>query len=210
MTTIAAGATYTARSTWFEYTGGPAVDVAGLTITITRLSDLAVIVATTSTGIVHLSTGLYAYQWTPASDASGDFVLVWTISGGEQASEILTVGLATTVTVEDIVDYIGADAAAKWTTDGGVTYPAISDALAAETVAQLGKVTYRVPTDDVPVPDNSDLLEALKRRVQRNLAMRPLPLSMQGATTDFGPVRIGGIDPEIRRLEAERRKRVVG
>lgn len=116
-----------------------------------------------------------------------------------------------TITVADVVAYIGADAAARWADvdSDPVTYSQIDNALAAETVAQLGKVAYRPVTDDVPDPDNSDLDEALKRRVQRNLAMRPLPLSIQGVGAEFGPTRIGGVDPEIRRLEAQQRRRSV-
>lgn len=115
-----------------------------------------------------------------------------------------------TVTVDAVVAYIGAENLQRFTTDDGATYPQVADALAAETVVQLGKVTYRPATDDVPDPDNSDLEEALKRRVQRNLAMRPLALALQGTGSEFGPTRVGGSDPEIRRLEAQRRRTVVG
>jgi hypothetical protein len=121
------------------------------------------------------------------------------------------------VTVDDIVDYIGVDAAVRWAEvddEDVTTYPQIADALATETVVQLGKVCYRPDIendDDTTTPaDNSDLEEALKRRVQRNLAMRALPLAVQTNTETGTVTRPASSDPEIRRLEAERRKLVAG
>jgi hypothetical protein len=57
----------------------------------------------------------------------------------------------------------------------------------------------------------SDLVEALCRRVARNLAMRALPLAVQMSNTDMGAVatRLGSSDPEVRRLEAPYRRLVV-
>lgn len=88
------------------------------------------------------------------------------------------------------------------------SYPQIQDALDAETASQAMKVTYPVDENGDPVPA-PDLDEALKRRVARNLAMRALPLSVE-IQNDFGPVRPSTSDPEIRRLEAAYRRRVVG
>lgn len=117
-----------------------------------------------------------------------------------------------TVAVEDVVDYIGVEAAVRWAVvdvNDVTTYPQIEDALAAEVAAQAKKVTY--PTDENAAPIAApDLDEALKRRVQRNLAMRALPLSMTLGDGEGMAVRIGGTDPEIRRLEGPYRRRVVG
>ncbi|MDF1705063.1 MAG: hypothetical protein P1U38_09840 [Aeromicrobium sp.] len=84
----------------------------------------------------------------------------------------------------------------------GVNYSAaeIRSALQAETAAQAA--VCRVSTY------TADLAEALKRRVHRNLAMRALPLGLQ--SDDMGAVRVGGTDPEVRRLEGPYRKRVLG
>lgn len=113
-----------------------------------------------------------------------------------------------TVTVADVVAYIGGpNAAATWAdpdTDP-VTYTRIADALAAESAAQLMRVTYPVESG---VTDYPDLDEALKRRVQRNLSMRSLPQAIDTTTGDA--IRIGGTDPEIRRLEAPYRVRTMG
>jgi hypothetical protein len=188
--------------------------VTGLTITITRVSGGVVAVGPTSTGIVRVALGLYAYVWAVPDDAAlGDYAVGWLTGDGRPASDVVTVVasvLATSVTVQDVAGYMGATAARYAVVDDdATTYPQIADALAAEIVDQAGKVTYRQPTDTVPVPDNSDLTEALKRRVVRNLAMRALPTAMTQGDAQVGPVRIGGFDPEIRRLEAKRRKRPI-
>jgi len=55
-----------------------------------------------------------------------------------------------------------------------------------------------------------DMLEALSRRVQVNLAKRGLPLGVIEQTDDRGRAFMPTFDPEIRRLEAPYRKLVVG
>jgi len=56
----------------------------------------------------------------------------------------------------------------------------------------------------------ADLREALLRRVQRNLAMRKLPLATPQGDAEGGAMFIPRSDPEIRRLEAPYRKLTVG
>lgn len=56
---------------------------------------------------------------------------------------------------------------------------------------------------------NPALMEALCRRVHRNLAMRGVPLGVQ-MTGDGGSFRPGANDPEIRRLERPYLKMVLG
>ena len=75
----------------------------------------------------------------------------------------------------------------------------VAGALAAETAAQAAVVKVGTYPQDIT--------EALLRRVARNLAMRNLPLGVQ--QDEAGGIRIGMNDPEIRRLEAPHRKRVV-
>lgn len=90
----------------------------------------------------------------------------------------------------------------------------ITDALAAETAAQLRAV--KLPADPAdPAPPNAypaDVAEALCRRVAHNLALRGLPLGVQASITDMAvaTTRVGGNDAEVRRLEAPWRRRVVG
>lgn len=96
--------------------------------------------------------------------------------------------------VEACKAYIGT-ASTSWTD------AQFAEALVAERTSQRRKC--RVPISSAATwPD--DLAEALFRRVHRNLAMRNLPLAIQ--SDGDGGIRIGGNDPEIRRLEAPYRK----
>lgn len=214
MTSVLRGLTTTLPPvTWVQYAGGPAVDVAGLTITIKRLSDNTVIVGPTSTGVVHVATGLYTYAWATAVDLLlGDYAAIWATGDGHQATDVITVTAGgVSVTLQDVLEYLEDEVAAQYAVasddsdDPTLTYPAIEHALAAEKRAQAGRVQYPADVDGL-----ADLCEALMRRVQRNLAMRKLPLAMV-ANPDSGTVsRPGGRDPEIRRIENAYPKTAVG
>jgi hypothetical protein len=98
MTTFYQGKTATLESSWTQYGGGPPADVYNQTITIEAAGTGSVVLGPTSTGILHLATGLYSYQWAiPAAQAIGDYAVIWNASsaasGGTplQASEIVTV-----------------------------------------------------------------------------------------------------------------------
>ncbi|GIF71905.1 hypothetical protein [Asanoa siamensis] len=100
-----------------------------------------------------------------------------------------------TPTATDCAAYLGET---SWTEEE------IQGALDAELAAQA-KVC-RVPVD---MP--ADLAEAVKRRVARNLALRPLPLAvLQGDAQGGSDTVLPGRDPEVRRLEAPHRKLVIG
>lgn len=102
-------------------------------------------------------------------------------------------------TVDDVTDYLES---------AGLPVPAahvLGAAIAAEIAAQ-NKV--------VVVPEGghtADLIEALCRRVAHNLAVRPLALGVQVQLSDTNVAsnQVGGLDAEVRRLEAPYRKRVV-
>lgn len=97
--TISRGTTSTLSAQWREYPGGPHAEVTGVTITITRLSDSAVVLATTSTGVTTPATGFNTYAWAVAADAAlGDYLVSWSGLDGDSetvtASEIVTVSSA--------------------------------------------------------------------------------------------------------------------
>lgn len=104
------GDTYTALVEFFQYQGGPAQDVTNLAIQVTLAADGSVIVGPTSSGILHIATGVYSYPWAISTSATlGDYVIVWT-SDESTASEVVTVTSApatgawcTTADVPDIV-----------------------------------------------------------------------------------------------------------
>lgn len=95
----------------------------------------------------------------------------------------------------DVKAYLGANSFAD---------TEITDALAAESAAQ--RRFCRVPAD---YP--ADLAQALKRRVARNLALRGLPLAVLRGDADGGDATVlPGQDPEVKRLEKNWRKVVLG
>ncbi|KAB1925146.1 hypothetical protein F8280_12105 [Micromonospora noduli] len=97
--------------------------------------------------------------------------------------------------VTAVVEYIG---------ETSHTEEEIQDALDAESAAQRAVCRVRAVYPD-------DLRQALLRRVQRNLALRQLPLAvLQGDAGAGDSTVLPGRDPEIRRLEAPHRKLVVG
>lgn len=98
-------------------------------------------------------------------------------------------------TVAEVMTYLG-DAAAQW---GNAD---VQGALDAEQAAQAR--VCRIASY------SNDLREALLRRVQRNLAMRALPLAVLQGDPEAGSTVLPGRDPEVRRLEAPYRKVVMG
>lgn len=96
---------------------------------------------------------------------------------------------------------------AAYVAAGGTSWGAadVTSALVAEQASQAR--ACRVVD---PMPD--DLVEALCRRVARNLSMRSLPLGFQTSMTDgaVATTRVGGLDAEIRRFEAPYRRSPVG
>ena len=100
--------------------------------------------------------------------------------------------------IDDLKVYLGMAAMPDTYTDAQ-----LNDALAAETASQSHFLKA-----GIVVTVHPDLVQALFRRVARNLAMRALPLAISDG--EAGATRIGGRDPEIRRLEGPYRRRVVG
>lgn len=102
-------------------------------------------------------------------------------------------------TLAEIKTYLGT--AHSW--DDG----AIQEAYEAELEAQAD--VCRLPADGA-YP--KVLRDALGRRVAHNLAVRDLPLGVQATVSDMAVATrsVGGLDPEVRRLEGPRRKVVFG
>ena len=66
----------------------------------------------------------------------------------------------------------------------------------------------RIPED--PAALTPDLVQAIYRRVAREVAAKGVPLGMLGGDSEFGTARLGRFDAEIERLEGPNRKVVVG
>lgn len=113
----AQGTTSTLVAQFLNFNGGTPVDVAGLTIMITKLSDSSVILAPTSVGIVHVSTGVYNYPWAiTVLDPVGDYVVTWQ---GTVASVPVATSEVITVTPILVNGYPSSDAPCTYTDTGG-------------------------------------------------------------------------------------------
>lgn len=112
--------------------------------------------------------------------------------------------MPTAPTLEAVKDYLSSIEMNSWSDE------AVTEALTAEIANQLRVCKF--PADpDLPVPPlayPADLSDALKRRVARNLSLRPLPLGVQ--VNESVVARLGGLDAEVRRLEAPHRRLVFG
>lgn len=76
---------------FFQYAGGPAIDVTNLRYTIVRLSDSFAVLGPTAVSIVHVATGVYSFTWAvPVNQAVGQYAVVWTATEA-QASEVFAV-----------------------------------------------------------------------------------------------------------------------
>lgn len=154
---------------------------------------------TTATPTVEtVATGVYRVLYEVGS--AGRYV-ARVVATGYGAADFAAYATATTSgvgmpTTADVATYIGAGAA-SWTT------PELQDALDAEAASQRHACRVRAVYP-------ADLREALLRRVQRNLALRQLPLAVHQGDAEAGPMLLPGRDPEVRRLEAPHRKLVVG
>lgn len=72
-----------------QFTGGPAVDLTGLTITITPAAGGPAVIGPTSIGINHPATGRYTYTWAvAAAQAVGAYLAVW--QGTDPDSDLVT------------------------------------------------------------------------------------------------------------------------
>jgi hypothetical protein len=121
------------------------------------------------------------------------FVATGAVSDAVEDTFDVAPAAAAMVTLTQLRTYLG-DGAAQWDDDE------LTTTLAAEQSSQA-----RACRID---PYSLDLLEALKRRVARNLAMRKVPLGVSVSEVDA--TRIGGRDPEVRRLEGNYRRVSVG
>lgn len=92
MTTYRQGDTATFVAEFYEFAGGPAVDVTNLTITLIPLAGGAATFGPTSVGITHPATGVYAYSYVvPDALAPGQYLVRWAGDDDAVATEVITV-----------------------------------------------------------------------------------------------------------------------
>lgn len=95
MTNYVRGQTHNFYAQFYEFEGGPGVNVPNLELEVIRTSDAVSVIGPTSTGIVNLALGSYTYAWAiPDSAETTDYLFVWsgTVSG-EAVSATETIGV---------------------------------------------------------------------------------------------------------------------
>ncbi|MEU4675743.1 hypothetical protein [Micromonospora sp. NPDC023737] len=173
-------------------------DVDGLHVDTAPTVTVTLPAGSTATPTVErVSAGVYRVLY--EAGTSGRYI-ARAVAGAYGAADFAAYALATTAgtampDVPAVVAYLGGTS---------FTDEEIQDALDAEAAAQRAVCRVRAVYPD-------DLRQALLRRVQRNLAMRQLPLAvLQGDAEGGDSTVLPGRDPEVRRLEAPHRKLVVG
>lgn len=171
---------------------GQAASPATAVLTITKPDGTTVTPTITEDPV---TVGLFEVDYLPTVVGPHAAVFVTTGPQGAQATSFLVVdGAKYPVSLAEVKTYLGTVAA---------TDAAITDALSAEYAAQAARCRTGLYTND--------LRQALMRRVQCNLARRPLPLGLTQGDNDAGTTSyVPGQDPEVRRLEAPYRRRKVG
>lgn len=116
MTDYAQGVSAALVADFVEFVGGPALDVDtnSLMITITNIATGHMEVGPTSTGIVHVSTGVYSYVWAiPQAQAIGDYLVHWaaTIASvpvtADETITVVDVAVTTWATASDVLARTG-------------------------------------------------------------------------------------------------------
>lgn len=171
--------------------GCPVASVPTVTVTLPAGSTATPTVETVSTGDYRAeyevgSAGRYVARVVATGYGAADFAAY---------ANATTAGTGMPV-VADVADYL-REGAASWDTAD------LQDALDAEAAAQRAVCRVKAVYPD-------DLRQALLRRVQRNLAMRQLPLAVLQGDAEMGGTILPGRDQEVRRFEAPYRKLTVG
>lgn len=143
------------------------------------------------------STGVYTYDFTPASAGRhvARFVATGANAGADEDVFDANPASAAVVTVADAREYLG---------QVSVDDTQLAAVIVAEQQAQARRCRIE--------PYSADLREALLRRVAFNLSARNVPLASYTSFAEGGTAttRVPTQDPEVRRLEAPYVKVVLG
>lgn len=197
MTDVIAGQTIALLSQWYDHEGGPLNDLdATPTIGITRVSNGAVIVAPTTTGVTHPGVGSYGYGWTPDTAlAPGLYLALWTGTkdgSAVAASEQLTVAAPAAgrvyATAAEYVAFTGVSPA-----------PAGTDRRLVQASRMLERQVLRYCWYDVDsasgMPTNSLVLAALRDAVCAQTSWWGTVGDPSGAdAVGWGSVSIGSVN----------------
>lgn len=188
--TVAKGGAWVLRVLVTDEHGDPSGDVPSVVVTAPAGAAPAVdMESTTCSGVFALTvfpaeTGRHTATATHAEHGAVSWV----------AEVVDVVANADMPSVATCNAYIG---------DHSYTDDEVQDALDTERAAQFKLCR-------VPAAYPADLRGALHRRVQRNLAMRPLALAVRETQEGESAIIVPSNDPEVRRLERPWRRRAFG
>lgn len=128
MITAGQGQAITLESDFYAYAGGPAIDLAGLTLTIVDPNDVNEVTADLASGVINPSTGIYDYTWTiPLTAPTGVHTATW--AGTYDAAPVTAVEtiLVTAIngntwcTVTDVLNLTSANITTTQLSQAGAT-----------------------------------------------------------------------------------------
>lgn len=128
MITAGQGQTITIEADFYQYAGGPAINLNGITLTIVDPNNVTEVNATASTGITNPSTGIYDYTWPiPLTAPTGVHTATW--SGTYNSNPVTAVEtiLVTTengdtwCSITDVATYTGVTVDASTLAQAGAT-----------------------------------------------------------------------------------------
>lgn len=126
--TAGQGQTITVESDWYQYAGGPAININGITLTVVDPNNVNEVTATAASGITNPSTGIYDYTWTvPLTAPTGIHTATWTGTYNSQSISAAETILVTTVsgdtwcTVADVLTYTGITVSTDTLAQAGAT-----------------------------------------------------------------------------------------
>jgi len=86
----------------------------------------------------------------------------------------------------------------------------LDDPALAQVIGSEVELQYALLTFDPDGPARDDIVQALYRRVARQVAAKGVPLGVLGTDAEYGGVYLGRWDAEIARLEGPSRTLVFG
>lgn len=139
MTTIVSGTTENLIVEWFEFAGGPASNVVGVTVTITPIAGGLAIIGPTSVGVTNPAIGVDVYPWAvPLGQAAGDYLVTW--DGTDPESDLVTASEIVTVVSGLMTSPVGP--CGEWTPTWTCALPLGATAVTGAAVQVATEVLY--------------------------------------------------------------------
>jgi len=188
--------------TWFEYQGGPGVDVDDLTVTVRPIAGGSPVLGPTGDDIDHITTGAYSYDWTVPDDLDvGEYLVDWdgTIAADAvQATEVIRIRAAGEwpPTLAELKDDMKIDA--DDIRDDDRLTSCLDASIAFVQRVKAGKFNFTGTDTDLETPDEDLRLGTMRLAGRWHTRRRSPDALVQMA--ELGATRVPSIDPDIDRM----------